>query len=605
MVDPQIGAAVAPSLLDRIFKVCSFVGDEIRQALKEDIDTYVGTYRDKFSSIKTFIYENRVPFDKVYFPLLIKHKNSSMVVPECVDSLFKDYKYISLLGHAGCGKSMILRHLFLSACKTSEKIPIVIELRKLNDTETSFSEYIESKVFNHRLSQNKQILRRMLDSGSFLFLLDGYDEVSLNIKDRITHELEEFVDLHPSNFYLLTSRPGAGAEQLERFENFSVCGLVRPLVFDFIDRQLSIENIEENKELATKIKDVLSKEGNDSYMRYMSSPLLLSMFIMTFNNHPELPTRKSSFYFNVFDTLYSKHDAKSKSGGYQHEKKTKMSEDEFRLVLELFCFISYFNSVYEFTPKYIHDVVPLLIPTLNLDFITDDLIYDLSVSISIWIQDGEPYIFPHRSLQEYFAASYIARNRDDAKTAIYKKFTSLKPIECENFFGLCDEIDESCFNQYFIIPALEEILMDLNKIKDSSISREENILLNFLNMVKIEFYFRDSNSNICVVCRVPKVFAVLYYLKLSIATVNEPMRCTLEKEYMSGGSTQCPLLREDNTIKLDPQDRRPEVLAYYKESKFMDRCLAFVKSIEQKLEEKKQLVESLKQSSDLVLSLLR
>ncbi|EKC47267.1 hypothetical protein OBE_15795, partial [human gut metagenome] len=47
-------------------------------------------------------------------------------------------------------------------------------------------------------------------------MLDGYDEIAIEQKDALTHSLENFFDCYPQNSYLLTSRPGANAETLER-----------------------------------------------------------------------------------------------------------------------------------------------------------------------------------------------------------------------------------------------------------------------------------------------------------------------------------------------------------------------------------------------------
>ena len=47
---------------------------------------------------------------------------------------------------------------------------------------------------------------------------------------------------------------------------------------------------------------------------------------------------------------------------------------------------------------------------------------DLQVAIGIITQEGTEYTYPHRSLQEYFAASYIASLSEYNKEKIYKKF---------------------------------------------------------------------------------------------------------------------------------------------------------------------------------------
>ena len=133
----------------------------------------------------------------------------------------------------------------------------------------------------------------------------------------MTRDIEDFVDCFPENYFMLTSRPGANVETLERFENYYVRGLDKKQVFEFIDKQFA-DGSEEDQELANRIKDVLAASTDNPYIRYMSSPLLLSMFILTYDEHPELPRHISSFYYNVFETLHSKHDARSKAGGYQH-----------------------------------------------------------------------------------------------------------------------------------------------------------------------------------------------------------------------------------------------------------------------------------------------
>lgn len=603
LVGPQLAAPLAQTLTDKVIKVCSYCGDEIKQALREDIIKYIGNFSEKFSKIKTFLFNDRIPFYEVYFPLSLKVNHSTINVPDMPDSLFEKNNYITILGHAGCGKTMIMKHLFLSACEKSSKLPIVVELRKLKEYDGELKDYISEKVFNFKLSQNAHIYQKMLDSGDFMFLFDGYDEISLDKKDSITRNLEDFVDLYPKNFFLLTSRPGAGAENLERFENCFVKGLSEPQVIEFIDKQLGIEDIDENKELSAKIKEVLTEASGTAYMKYMSSPLLLSMFILTFNEHPELPKKKSSFYYNVFDTLHSKHDAKSKAGGYQHEKKTKLSEDDIRKVLEAYCFVSYLQSVFEFMPQYIHTTITKILKPLNLNFDIDDFIYDLSVSVSLWVQDGTSYIFPHRSLQEFFAASYIANSREDLKATIYgDRLKIIKNVESQNFWELCEELDESCFTQYFLIPSMEEYLKSLEKYTDPRLSISGNVLYNYFHLSNISISSSEDFSQFSMSEHLLFGNRVVRYLKIK-ETPSSKLFNELHLLFIKGDPNKQLFIR-DQKFYFSIDDKRPELIKYFEESGLFKFCEDYISKIRAKIEEKRQLLQSRQDDSTAILDLL-
>lgn len=603
LVGPQLAVPLAQALTDKVIKVCGYCSDEIKQALREDIIKYIGIFSEKFSKIKTFLFNDRIPFYSVYFPLSLKANNSTINVPDMPDSLFVKNNYLTILGHAGCGKTMILRHLFLSACEKSSKLPIVVELRKLKEYNGDLKDYISEKVFNFNLSQNAHIYQRMLNSGDFMFLFDGYDEISLGQKESITRNLEDFVDLYPQNYYLLTSRPGAGAENLERFENFFVKGLSEPQVLEFIDKQLSIDNTDENKELSAKIKEVLAEAKGTAYMKYMSSPLLLSMFILTFNEHPELPQKKSSFYYNVFDTLHSKHDAKSKAGGYQHEKKTRLSEDDIRKVLEAYCFVSYLQSVFEFSPQYIHTTITKILKPLNLNFDIDDLIYDLSVSVSLWVQDGMSYIFPHRSLQEFFAASYIANSREDLKAKIYgERLIKINNVESQNFWELCEELDGSCFTQYFLIPCMEEYVRNLENYKDPNLTLFGNILYNYLHLSKIRIESNIETNQFTMYEHRLLGDLITRYLGInktpSIKLFDEVHLMFIKEDQRKN------IFIKEQRFDYNIDDKRPEVIKFYEESGIFKCCEDYINLIKNKIEEKRLLLKSRQDDSTAILDLL-
>ena len=84
-----------------------------------------------------------------------------------------------------------------------------IELKDINqvDGEYEISDFIFQKLFDLGGTMKKECMDYAFQSGCFLFLLDGYDEISTDKKDAFLRKFERFCDRFPDNYFIVSSRP--------------------------------------------------------------------------------------------------------------------------------------------------------------------------------------------------------------------------------------------------------------------------------------------------------------------------------------------------------------------------------------------------------------
>lgn len=473
------------NLLTPFLKAIKAGADEAKNLLAIGLQDYLDSQTSKYYKTYTFLHRNeKVKFFDIYYPLQANYKLLNTTF-ENLQDVFEEYKYITLIGSAGSGKSTITKFIYLNAIKQSFKIPILIELRHLNKNKYNLEEFIQGKILTNNIKPNKAILERSLKNGEFLFLFDGYDEIYSGEKDLINRQLENFIDNFSKNYYFITTRPGGGIENFPRFYNFETMDLTEDDILKFIKKMLT------NDERKNKLIETLKKEENSDYIEYLKNPLLLSMFILAFESHPEIPKRKSSFYRNVYDTLYSKHDGITKNS-YPREKLTNLQREDFENILSLFSYASLLKGDYTFTEEKLHDYfqkIRVKFPEFDIEI--NNLITDLITNISILIRDGFEFQFPHRSMQEYFAALFISKLNDTQKQKAYVQLADYFEIFTfdagDNFWNLCEELDRFGFDKYFIIIHLK------NNLNNIDYTTDETLFKTFFTLWNPGLYIQDGN----------------------------------------------------------------------------------------------------------------
>ncbi|MGF1923260.1 MAG: NACHT domain-containing protein [Bacteroidia bacterium] len=473
-------------------KLLNRLGTELEQIVSNRLLEYQAEeFRRNYYS-KTILHRAEPkPLNDFYQPLFIREyeKNSGpRISTSSTRKLFSKSKYITIIGSAGSGKSTIIKHLFVTCFKEDYKIPIKIELRYLNDFKGRFHEYIFNEIFTfNKLGSSSTIIDRLLNSGNFVFFFDGYDELNSNIRTQVTKDIDAFVSKYSENDYVITSRPYTSIDLLPLFSNFSVCNLEDGEIAAFVRKQIPLEE----KEMASKMIEAINKGENISYKAFLSNPLLLSMFILTFQSYSDIPSNRSEFYNQVFDTLFAVHDSMSKLA-YIREKVCALNKSQFEEVLRSFSFLSFFEEKFIFSSNYLVAKFDF-IKEKKKDISFDNELFteDLQVAIGILNKEGLDYTFPHRSLQEYFAASYIEKLGPENKKKMYTKMmVDIRDnfhlaLNKDHFHKLLIEIDHINFARHLAIPLLTDILQKLSDLDEI----DDDIAFDFYGRLLVFYHF--------------------------------------------------------------------------------------------------------------------
>lgn len=260
-------------LKDELPKVYNFTKDEVSAFFNKGIEHYLDNQLQKYSYTKTFLYQdNPVYFFDLYFPLTLSHR-STTIAGEGLSNLITNNKYLIIKGGAGSGKTMLMKYFFLNAYKEYLKVPIFIEFRDFSSYDHGFQEHVFEVILENKVSPNDRIMQRLLKEGKFIFILDGYDELEHTKKQKITSQINAFIDKYSNNNYIISSRPEAGLEGLNRFVTCAVDDLEKEQILTFI--QMQKKNYKD-RELLEKIEGNFEVIIVSQISHFLQNPLLLS-----------------------------------------------------------------------------------------------------------------------------------------------------------------------------------------------------------------------------------------------------------------------------------------------------------------------------------------
>ena len=473
------------NLVNLILKVVQPVIDKVRQKNKGNLYDIYNEKRTVYSKIKTPLISNTSAFvDDIYVPIPLKRvkglKKSQTKKIENLSpkSLFAESQYITLIGQAGSGKSTFLKKLYLDCIKEKAGYPLLIELRQLSEGNSDLEKYIKGvAIQKEQLFVSEKILQEHLEKGEFVFLLDGYDEISLSIKSMVIQSIKDFTNKYNKNKFIVTARPDSSIELFHfAFDNYYISSLGTKEINQFINK--NYDRLPRKKE---ELKNLFSNPKITQNNPFLSTPLHLLFYLRDYEKNTELSMKKSESIQRFIQTLFEGSDEFIKSG-FNRGRYCDLKRREIEKVLSRFSFYQTLNKKYNFSMLEIHNSLDKIKNVNNLEFNNNSLIKDLKYSIGLWREEGNGFLFD--SIQDFYSSLYISSQDDSEKEGLYK--TIIESIEIAREVDYSDlaefswEMDKEGYTNFFLIP----ILIDINK-------RLGDYSEKFFIQKNIQFFFQE------------------------------------------------------------------------------------------------------------------
>jgi len=357
---------------------------------------------------------------------------------------------IAVRGIAGQGKSIFIRHLCIKEFEAGQRIPVFIELRRIQKNETLLN-HISRFLDILGLPIDDKLFKILLQSGKFIFFLDGFDEILEGDKPRILNELENLATASDNAQFLVTSRPNTAIEMSPFFDVFTLDDL-RGKEYQAVIRKLT----DSRDYASTLIRTIAAHKANVAEL--LCNPLLVTLLLISYKSFQKLPERLSDFYESIFYVLLRRHDGTKP--GFIRPRRCAINDNQYREVFDGLSFESKKAAASYFDYQQLYKLVDISVKRANLNEDADNYLSDIREVTCLILEEGGEYRFIHKSVQEYYAACFIKDRPEDSVTRFYgaclADYSTAQRWQQE--LGFLAEIDQYRYNKHYLIPLCHKFL---------------------------------------------------------------------------------------------------------------------------------------------------
>ncbi|GAB3849850.1 hypothetical protein GCM10029963_35050 [Micromonospora andamanensis] len=282
-----------------------------------------------------FLRDVSVTLDEVYVPLEYEQDGRRVDIYRDVQGRRRTV----ILGAAGAGKSMLLRHSMVrwaAAPERFDRVPVLVELARSNrDGRTirqliaeAFSRLDDEPASRRRhrpapplVADAEQVVEVALASGRLCVFLDGLDEVVTERRGAVAEDIKEFAERHPATQIVVTCRDAVYDGDLRpvfdreiRVAGFDDAGIRHFLRLWFTRRPDAEQHApgRERDEVSADPRHIVEQllaelRSSPTVMRLARSPLMLTMISTLYEADagagPMLTNSRAEFYQQAVEHL--------------------------------------------------------------------------------------------------------------------------------------------------------------------------------------------------------------------------------------------------------------------------------------------------------------
>ena len=381
-----------------------------------------------------------------------------------------------LIGSGGCGKSLMLQHLFLKAADEYFKsgvLPIFLELRHIKQSD-EILDYLVEMVNSKDEKFDEKAAEKLLSSGKCQLLLDGFDEIDPSDVGVFVSKLDKFTDKYNKVQVVITTRNNEYITGLHGYIKLYVWPFGTEQSYKLIDKILTYQG-------ETGAREAVIEYINNGFLKkdgvFASHPLLLTYVTMKYPSFKRFNEDPSLFYRVTFDALVSGHDDNKKP--YDRVFMSVDNATQFTTVFREFCALTYrdgkkvlengeFNKYFGMLKSHQKFKNPYKMNEKNF-------LHDLCSTACMMYEKEYDLYYIDPGFQECLFADYYANAEPEEVLELVAALqtTSFEMLERFDALDMLKKASELKFKFYVLLPFLDKIF----KTKDDSKS-----FMNFLQV---------------------------------------------------------------------------------------------------------------------------